>query len=155
MGSRAERMGLRAAANVFLYSATRLEDVLREVVAMRPRAVIVDSIQTVYLDDVAGSAGSVSQARAPARRCPPRGCAGGSGILAERADMLAFAVACAHLAPLMLIGGSQVPTMVPARETACHCCPGSHGLLPQHTMFGRGLGVHGLLAILRPACVRR
>jgi len=50
---------------VFLYSATRLEDILREVVAMRPRAVVVDSIQTVYLDDVAGSAGSVSQARRP------------------------------------------------------------------------------------------
>ena len=71
MGSRAERMGLRAAANVFLYSATRLEDVLREVMAMRPRAVIVDSIQTVYLDDVAGSAGSVSQARAPRSAAHP------------------------------------------------------------------------------------
>jgi len=65
-------MGLAGAGSVFLYSATRLEDILREVVAMRPRAVIVDSIQTVYLDDVAGSAGSVSQARAPPRaRAPP------------------------------------------------------------------------------------
>jgi len=72
VGSRAERMGLAGAGSVFLYSATRLEDILREVVAMRPRAVIVDSIQTVYLDDVAGSAGSVSQARAPPRaRAPP------------------------------------------------------------------------------------
>jgi DNA repair protein RadA/Sms len=65
VGSRAERMGLAGAGGVFLYSATRLEDILREVVAMRPRAVVVDSIQTVYLDDVAGSAGSVSQARRP------------------------------------------------------------------------------------------
>lgn len=72
VGSRAERMGLAGAGSVFLYSATRLEDILREVVAMRPRAVVVDSIQTVYLDDVAGSAGSVSQARAPPRaRAPP------------------------------------------------------------------------------------
>ncbi|KAK9843738.1 hypothetical protein WJX81_004492 [Elliptochloris bilobata] len=63
VGCRAERMGLRTAANVFLYSATRLEDVLREIAAMRPRAVIIDSIQTVYLDDVTGSAGSVSQVR--------------------------------------------------------------------------------------------
>ena len=31
---------------------------------MRPRAVVIDSIQTVYLDDVSGSAGSVSQGRA-------------------------------------------------------------------------------------------
>ena len=63
VGSRAERMGLQDSDNVFLYSATRLADVLREVVSMRPRAVIVDSIQTVYLDDVTGSAGSVSQVR--------------------------------------------------------------------------------------------
>ena len=61
VGSRAERMGLQDSDNVFLYSATRLADVLREVVSMRPCAVIVDSIQTVYLDDVTGSAGSVSQ----------------------------------------------------------------------------------------------
>lgn len=54
-------MGLRGARHLFLYSATRLVDVLQEVVAMQPRAVIVDSIQTVYLDDVTGSAGSVSQ----------------------------------------------------------------------------------------------
>ena len=38
--------------------------ILQEILAMRPRAVIIDSIQTVYLDDVTGSAGSVSQARA-------------------------------------------------------------------------------------------
>lgn len=38
--------------------------ILQEILAMRPRAVIIDSIQTVYLDDVTGSAGSVSQVRA-------------------------------------------------------------------------------------------
>ncbi len=61
VGSRAERMGLRGAKHLFLYSATRLVEVLQEIVAMQPRAVIIDSIQTVYLDDVTGSAGSVSQ----------------------------------------------------------------------------------------------
>jgi predicted ATP-dependent serine protease len=61
VGSRAERMGLQGAWHIFLYSATRLVDILSEVVAMQPRAVIIDSIQTVYLDDVNGSAGSVSQ----------------------------------------------------------------------------------------------
>ncbi len=35
--------------------------ILQEILAMRPRAVIIDSIQTVYLDGVTGSAGSVSQ----------------------------------------------------------------------------------------------
>lgn len=53
-------MGLDG-SNVFLFSATRLEDVIREMHAMQPRAVIVDSIQTVYLDDVMSSAGSVAQ----------------------------------------------------------------------------------------------
>ena len=84
VGSRAERMGLRASANVFLYSATRLEDVLREVMAMRPRAVIIDSIQTVYLDDVAGSAGSVSQARALRTAAHPEHMPGVQGCLQTR-----------------------------------------------------------------------
>ncbi|DBB12270.1 TPA: hypothetical protein ACH3X3_006374 [Trebouxia sp. C0006] len=63
IGSRAARMGLAVNDNIYLYSATRLQDVLAEILSMRPRAVIVDSIQTVYLDDVNGSAGSVSQVR--------------------------------------------------------------------------------------------
>ncbi len=54
-------MGLTMNPNIFLYSATRLQDVLAAIITMQPRAVIVDSIQTVYLDDVNGSAGSVSQ----------------------------------------------------------------------------------------------
>jgi predicted ATP-dependent serine protease len=41
-----------------------MQAILQEVVEMQPVAVIIDSIQTVYLDDVNGSAGSVSQARA-------------------------------------------------------------------------------------------
>ena len=61
IGSRAERMGLASNDSIFLYSATRLQDILAEIISMRPRAVIIDSIQTVYLDDVNGSAGSVSQ----------------------------------------------------------------------------------------------
>ena len=56
-------MGIEPGSNVFLFSATRLEDVMREMHTMKPRAVIVDSIQTVYLDDVTSSAGSVSQVR--------------------------------------------------------------------------------------------
>ena len=34
-------------------------------VGLRPKAIIVDSIQTVYLDHVTGSAGSVSQVGPP------------------------------------------------------------------------------------------
>ena len=54
-------MGLKARSDIALYSATRMEDILRAIVTMRPVAAIVDSIQTVYLDGVTGSAGSVSQ----------------------------------------------------------------------------------------------
>lgn len=42
-------------------SATKLEVILDSIVDMNPRAVIVDSIQTVYLNDATGSAGSVTQ----------------------------------------------------------------------------------------------
>ena len=54
-------MGLKDRDDILLYSATRLEDILRAIVMHRPVAAIVDSIQTVYLDGVTGSAGSVSQ----------------------------------------------------------------------------------------------
>ena len=54
-------MGLKARRDISLYSATRMEDILRAIVNQRPVAAIVDSIQTVYLDGVTGSAGSVSQ----------------------------------------------------------------------------------------------
>lgn len=64
-------MGLAGNDNIFLYSATRLQDILAEIISMQPAAVIVDSIQTVYLDDVNGSAGSVSQVQ------PPPGLPGG------------------------------------------------------------------------------
>ena len=62
-------MGLAVNDNIYLYSATRLQDVLAEILSMRPRAVIVDSIQTVYLDDVNGSAASVSLVRKRAAAC--------------------------------------------------------------------------------------
>ena len=46
-----------------MLAAVHMQAILQEVVEMQPVAVIIDSIQTVYLDDVNGSAGSVSQAR--------------------------------------------------------------------------------------------
>jgi DNA repair protein RadA/Sms len=56
-------MGVGNNPNVYLYSATRLELVLEAVLRLRPRALVVDSIQTVYLDDLPSSAGSVVQVR--------------------------------------------------------------------------------------------
>ena len=46
-----------------VHSATRLEAILAAVVRERPAALVVDSIQTVFLEDATGSPGSVSQVR--------------------------------------------------------------------------------------------
>ncbi|KAG6545703.1 hypothetical protein Mapa_012888 [Marchantia paleacea] len=62
ISSRADRMEI-SAHELFLYSATDLELVLEAIQGLRPRAVIVDSIQTVYLPEATGSAGSVIQVR--------------------------------------------------------------------------------------------
>jgi len=50
-----------------VYSATRLEAILAAAVRERPAALVVDSIQTVFLEDATGSPGSVSQAGAYTR----------------------------------------------------------------------------------------
>ncbi len=64
---RAERLNLRH-DDLFVYAETSLDAVLHQIRAMRPGLVIVDSIQTVYLDDLTSAAGSVSQVREGALR---------------------------------------------------------------------------------------
>jgi DNA repair protein RadA/Sms len=59
---RGERLGLRA-ENLFLLPETNLENILEEVERMRPGAVIVDSIQTVFSAKLESAPGSVSQVR--------------------------------------------------------------------------------------------
>lgn len=63
IGSRAARMGMDSSESVYLYSSTRLNVILDAVLKLNPSALIVDSIQTVYLDDLPSSAGSVVQVR--------------------------------------------------------------------------------------------
>ncbi|GLJ29548.1 hypothetical protein SUGI_0582810 [Cryptomeria japonica] len=62
IGSRGARMNIES-NQLHLYSSTDIEDILDKVQKLRPRAVIVDSIQTVYLREITGSAGSVSQVK--------------------------------------------------------------------------------------------
>ncbi|CAM6128724.1 unnamed protein product [Calypogeia fissa] len=62
ISDRADRMQI-GAHELFLYSATDLELVLEAIQELKPRAVVVDSIQTVYLPEATGSAGSVIQVR--------------------------------------------------------------------------------------------
>ena len=62
VASRAERMEINQ-DGVYLYSATRLENILDAVNRLEPSALVVDSIQTVFLEDATGSPGAVSQVR--------------------------------------------------------------------------------------------
>ncbi|XP_052183049.1 uncharacterized protein LOC127795430 isoform X2 [Diospyros lotus] len=62
IGNRADRMSI-CTEELFLYSSTDIEDILDKVQALSPRALIVDSIQTVYLMGVTGSAGGLSQVK--------------------------------------------------------------------------------------------
>jgi DNA repair protein RadA/Sms len=64
---RATRMGLDP-EQLLVYSETNLDTILEQINAVRPRLVVVDSIQTVYLEDLTSAAGSVSQVREGALR---------------------------------------------------------------------------------------
>jgi DNA repair protein RadA/Sms len=62
---RAQRLGL-AEAPVRLGTETNLRDILATLEAERPDLVVIDSIQTMWLDSVDSAPGSVSQVRAAA-----------------------------------------------------------------------------------------
>ncbi len=64
---RAQRMGLDP-NNMLVFGETSLDAVLEQINQIRPSLVVVDSIQTVYLEDVTSAAGSVSQVREGALR---------------------------------------------------------------------------------------
>lgn len=62
IGNRADRMKI-GATELFLYSSTDIKDILDKARPLSPRTLVIDSIQTVYLQGVTGSAGSISQVR--------------------------------------------------------------------------------------------
>jgi DNA repair protein RadA/Sms len=64
---RAMRMGLDP-ERLLVYSETNLDAILEQINNLRPQLVVVDSIQTVYLEDLTAAAGSVSQVREGALR---------------------------------------------------------------------------------------
>jgi DNA repair protein RadA/Sms len=59
---RGERLAVTA-KNVFLLPETNLENIFREIERLKPGAVIVDSIQTVFSSAIESAPGSVSQVR--------------------------------------------------------------------------------------------
>eukprot|EP00256_Glycine_max_P064456 XP_014634616.1 uncharacterized protein LOC100794165 isoform X3 [Glycine max] len=59
IGNRADR--LRIESDIYLYSSNDVEDILKKVQYLSPGALIVDSIQTVYLKGIMGSPGGIMQ----------------------------------------------------------------------------------------------
>lgn len=57
---RADRLG-GDASNCYIYSETRLESILDEARSLQPQLMVVDSVQTMFTEEVESSPGSVSQ----------------------------------------------------------------------------------------------
>ena len=64
---RAQRLGV-GESDLFLLTDTNLDNAVYQIEAMRPKLTIIDSIQTMYLDTVSSSPGTVSQVRECALR---------------------------------------------------------------------------------------
>lgn len=64
---RANRLGA-ASAQLFVVSETSLEKVLQDIQSLRPSAVVVDSIQTIYSSDLPSTPGSIGQVREASSR---------------------------------------------------------------------------------------
>lgn len=62
IGNRADRMRI-GTDELFLYASTDIEDILEKTQTLSLRALVIDSIQTVYLRGVTGSAGGLSQVK--------------------------------------------------------------------------------------------
>ncbi|MGZ3515106.1 MAG: DNA repair protein RadA, partial [Thermodesulfobacteriota bacterium] len=64
---RAGRLGI-SPEGLFVVSETSLEKILQDIQSLRPLAVVVDSIQTIYCSDLPSVPGSISQVREAASR---------------------------------------------------------------------------------------
>jgi DNA repair protein RadA/Sms len=64
---RAERLGV-GDSDLYLLTDTNLDNLIYQIETMHPKLAIIDSIQTMYIDSVASSAGTVSQVRECAQR---------------------------------------------------------------------------------------
>ncbi|MFO8088441.1 MAG: DNA repair protein RadA [Desulfatiglandaceae bacterium] len=64
---RAERLSVKS-PDLFILSATCVEEIIDEIKRLSPKIIAVDSIQTIYTSDLSSSAGSVGQVRESAAR---------------------------------------------------------------------------------------
>lgn len=67
MKMRAERLALKPDA-LYLLTETNLEEIIAHIERLHPKIVVVDSVQTVYLEELTSAAGSISQVRESAAR---------------------------------------------------------------------------------------
>ncbi|KAI5422792.1 uncharacterized protein LOC127076461 [Lathyrus oleraceus] len=61
IGNRADRLTI--GSDIYLYSSNDIEDILKKVHHLSPRALVVDSVQTVYLKGIMGSPGGIMQVK--------------------------------------------------------------------------------------------
>jgi DNA repair protein RadA/Sms len=101
---RADRMDLGAPegaaardANLFLVTETNLNTIFEHVEKLQPQLLVVDSIQTVYLDELTSTAGSITQVRE---------CAARLQLLAKSAGVAIFLVG--HVTKEGSIAGPKV-----------------------------------------------
>lgn len=64
---RAERLGVEG-AGVMVLAETSVDDIIKTIVEVSPEAVVIDSIQTVYMPELQSAPGTVSQVRESAGR---------------------------------------------------------------------------------------
>ncbi len=67
MKMRAERLALKPDV-LYLLTETNLDEIIAHIVRLKPKIVVVDSVQTVYLEELSSAAGSISQVRESAAR---------------------------------------------------------------------------------------
>jgi len=59
---RASRLGI-SSAHLLVHAETNLQQILAQIESIRPRLAIVDSVQSIYAEELTSSAGSISQVR--------------------------------------------------------------------------------------------
>jgi DNA repair protein RadA/Sms len=93
---RAERLGV-GDSELYLLTETRLDVVLNAIESLKPRLCIVDSIQTMYVDNLQSSPGTVTQVRESAQRLQ---------AIAKASDVAVFIVG--HVTKEGTIAGPKV-----------------------------------------------
>ncbi len=65
---RSNRLGVDKGANLYLLSETNFEVIVSEIESLKPRYLIIDSIQVVYDSELSSSPGTISQVKECARK---------------------------------------------------------------------------------------